>query len=197
VTGSKTTDVGDWPELERQSLFDCRIFSVECSRVKSPQDGHVHDFYRILSVDWVQIVPVTVKREIVMVRQYRHGSGEVTLEIPGGLVDSGEDARTAAVRECLEETGYRASEVHSLGSVNPNPALFANRLYSFVAESAEPVAPIRNEGAEQTALELVPEDQLPELLLSGRIDHALVATTLWRYVYQYLPTAVPEGAGRR
>jgi hypothetical protein len=45
---NKRTDVGDWPEFERQSLIDCRIFSVECSRVKSPQDGHIHDFYRIL-----------------------------------------------------------------------------------------------------------------------------------------------------
>ncbi len=188
--------MGDWPEVERQSLIDCRIFSVECSRVKSPQDGRIHDFYRILSVDWVQIVPVTAQREIVMVRQYRHGPGEVTLEIPGGLVDSGEDPQTAAVRECLEETGYRASGVRPLGSVNPNPALFANRLHSFVAELAEPVGPIRNEGAEQTELELVPEERIPELLLTGSIDHALVATTLWRYVHQYLPTTA-KGTVRR
>ncbi len=176
-----------WPEIDSQSLFDCRIFSVEASRLKSPFDGSVHDFYRILSVDWAQIIPITPQREIVMVRQYRHGSRQVTLEIPGGLIDPGEDPQSAAVRECLEETGFAVGEVRPLGSVNPNPALFANRLHSFVAEGATQVAEVSNEGAEQTEVELVPEDRLPELLLKGRIDHALIAGTLWHYVHQYLP----------
>ena len=72
-----------------------------------------------------------------MVRQYRHGSRRCTLEIPGGLVDPGETALQAAQRECLEETGYRIRTVHALGVLNPNPALFTNRLHSFWAEDAE------------------------------------------------------------
>jgi ADP-ribose pyrophosphatase len=175
-----------WRERERQELLDCRIFRVERSIAESPLDQRSHDFYRILSVDWAQIVPVTSVGEIVMVRQYRHGSRSTTLEIPGGLVEAGEDPAASAVRECLEETGYAASQVRSLGSINPNPALFANRLHSFVAGRAERVGEIRNEGAEETELVLVPATELPAMLREGRIDHALVAATLWRFVHEYL-----------
>jgi ADP-ribose pyrophosphatase len=180
------SEIGPWRELERQELLDCRIFRVERSTAESPIDHRSHDFYRILSVDWAQIVPVTSAGEIVMVRQYRHGSRSTTLEIPGGLVEAGEDPAASAVRECLEETGYAASQVRSLGSISPNPALFANRLYSFVAERAERAGEIRNEGAEQTELVLVPATELPAMLREGRIDHSLVAATLWRFVHEYL-----------
>lgn len=173
-----------WHELRREPAGDFRIFSVERSFARSPHDGDEHDFYRILSVDWAQVVPVTAAGDIVMIRQYRHGAEEITLEVPGGLVDPGEPPEQAAARECLEETGYRASNLRSLGILNPNPALFGHRLHTFVAEGVEPVADVQNTGREQTAVELVPAADLPRLLREGAIDHALIAVTLWRYVYE-------------
>lgn len=174
-----------WREVARETLLDCRIFEVERSTARSPIDGETHDFFRILSRDWVQIVALTPDREVVMVRQYRHGPSGFVLEIPGGLVDDGEDPAAAAARECLEETGYRVGEVRSLGSVNPNPALHAHRLHAFYAFDAMPAGPIRNTGTEQTEVELVPVDRLAEMLVAGRIDHALVAVTLWRFLHDH------------
>jgi 8-oxo-dGTP pyrophosphatase MutT (NUDIX family) len=173
-----------WREVRREPLVDCRIFSVERSVAASPVDESEHDYYRIVSSDWVQIVPITAAGEVVMVRQYRHGSSRIELEIPGGLVDPGEDPAAAAVRECLEESGFAASEVHSLGSINPNPAIHAHRLHAFYARDVEPVAEIQNTATEFTAVELVPVDQLPTLLRTGVIDHCLVAATLWRFLYE-------------
>jgi len=43
-----------------------------------------HDFYILESTDWINIIPLTADHQVVMVRQYRHGSKEVPLEIPGG-----------------------------------------------------------------------------------------------------------------
>jgi 8-oxo-dGTP pyrophosphatase MutT (NUDIX family) len=178
------SDVPDWKELERERILDCGIFSVERSRARSPQDGSEHDFYRIVSVEWAQVVPVTRDGGVVMIRQYRHGSERVTLEIPGGLVDPGESPAVAARRECLEETGYRASAVRALGTLSPNPALFGNRLHAFVAEGVERIGEVQNTGTEHTHVEVVSIAELERLLAEGKIDHALVAATLWRFLYE-------------
>ncbi len=175
--------VEDWVELAREQVADYRIFGVERSRARSPHDGTEHVFYRILSVEWAQVVPVTADERIVMIRQYRHGAECVTLEIPGGLVDPGETPAEAALRECREETGYAAPAVRPLGVLKPNPALFANHLHSFVAAGVERVGEIQNSGSEQTVVELVPVADLPALLVDGTIDHALVAATLWRFLH--------------
>lgn len=178
--------IGDWAELRREPAADFGIFAVERSHARSPVDGSEHDFYRILSVEWAQVVPVTPDDRVVMIRQYRHGAETVTLEIPGGLVDAGETPAEAARRECLEETGFRAADVRPLAVVNPNPALFSNRLHAFAAEGVERVGEVRNTGNEHTEVELVPLADLERLLREGRIDHALVAGTLWRYLYERL-----------
>jgi 8-oxo-dGTP pyrophosphatase MutT (NUDIX family) len=174
-----------WQEVAREAIADCRIFLVERSIAVSPTDGVQHAFHRIQAPSWAQILPITASGDAVLVRQYRHGAQQVTLEIPAGMVDPGEDPAAAALRECYEETGYRAAVAQPLGVVNPNPALFANRLYSFFATDVEPAGAIQNTSTELTEPVLVPVRDLPRLLLSGEIDHALVAATLWRYLHLY------------
>ncbi len=173
----------DWPELRREPVADCRIFTVERSIAVSPVDGQPHTFHRIQSPSWAQILPITADGYAVLVKQYRHGAQRVTLEIPAGLVDPGEDPAAAALRECLEETGYRAREATSLGVVNPNPALFANRLYSYFAKDVVLERSVQNTATELTEPVLIAVADLPRMLESGEIDHALVAATLWRYLY--------------
>lgn len=181
------TDDGVWRELAREPVADCRIMTVERSIVESPIDHAQHAFYRIRSSDWVQVIPITPRDELVMVRQFRHGPRRWTLEIPGGLLEPDEEPAVAALRECLEETGYRASNAIALGAVNPNPALFTNTLHAFVAENAVAVQAIQNTGNEQTEVVLLPVSRLHEALVSGQIDHALVTGTLWRYLYERGP----------
>jgi 8-oxo-dGTP pyrophosphatase MutT (NUDIX family) len=175
-----------WREIASEKLLDCRILKIYRSTAVSPHNGATHDFVQIRSVDWVQIIPITAAGEVVMVRQYRAGSGTVTLEIPGGLLDADEDPAAAAARECLEETGYAVKAVQPMGAMNPNPALFTNRLHSFYALDAERVASIKNEHTEHTEAVLVPLGELEGLLRSGSIDHSLVAATLWRYLREHV-----------
>ena len=99
------------------------------------------------------------------------------------MVDPGEVPDIAAARECLEETGFFAEGLTSLGVLNPNPAVFNNRLHTFVAQGVRPRAAIQNTPTEQTEVVLIPVTELSNMLLDGRIDHALVAATLWRYLY--------------
>ena len=168
-----------WEVLETELLQDCAVFSVSRAWTRSPLSGERVPFYRLESSDWVNVVPVTRDREVVMIHQWRHGAGDLTLEIPGGLVDPGETPASAALRELREETGYEADRVIPIGSLNPNPALFTNRVHSFVAPDARYVGAVSNPGHEETQVELVPVAEIRERLRRGEIDHALVAAALY------------------
>jgi 8-oxo-dGTP pyrophosphatase MutT (NUDIX family) len=169
-----------WSVIETEDVQDCHVFRVQRTLARSPDSGDPHPFWRIDAAEWVNVVPVTSEGEVVMVRQWRHGSREVTLEIPGGIVDPGETPAEAAARELLEETGYGGGEVSPIGRANPNPALFGNEVHTFRALGVRRLRPIANTGLEETAVELVPLADLDRRLRAGDIRHALVvAALLW------------------
>lgn len=170
-----------WERIRSSTGPSFRVFSVRTDTVVSPRTGREHDFYIIESRDWVNVIPLTSDHEIVMVKQYRHGSREVTLEIPGGLVDPGDTPETAASRELLEETGYQAEEWVKLGVVNPNPAIFNNRCYTFLAQNVRKVCEPTPDQTEDIEALLVPIRDIPELIRQGQIDHAIVVNAFGLY----------------
>jgi len=176
-------EIKPWVRRGTKQLADCRVFTLHETTSVSPLTDDEHNFYFLDTVDWVNVAPVTRSNELVCIRQFRHGTEEITLEIPGGMVDPGEEPIVAAARECLEETGFRSDELIPLGVLAPNPALFPNRLHTFVAPNVERVAEVNNSSTELTEVQLIPMAQLTEFLVSGEIDHALVAATLWRMLY--------------
>ena len=96
-------------------------------------------------------------------------------------MDPGESPAQAAGRELLEETGYRAGRLESLGSINPNPALFENRVHMQLALDCQPVAQIQNSGTEETWVELLALSDLEAVIRSGGIDHSLVVAALYYF----------------
>ena len=176
--------VKPWPCIRSQSNQFFRVFSVRTDTSLSPRTGIEHDFYIIESRDWINVIPLAADHRVVMIRQYRHGSRKVTLEIPGGLVDPGDTPEKAAARELMEETGYEAEELVKIGVVNPNPALFNNRCYTFIAQNAQKIrAPIPDQ-TEDIDVALIPISDIPELIQNGEIDHALVITAFHWYFLQ-------------
>ena len=163
-----------WRLKTSETVADCRVFRVRRDVSADPRGGREHDFYVIEAPDWINVIPLTDDEKVVMIEQYRHGTGEVMLEIPGGMVDAGESPAATAARELLEETGYEAREVLRLGSLHPNPAIQNNRLHTFVARGAEFRGVPAFDGTEHTVVRLVPLADVPGLIAGGRVTHALV-----------------------
>ncbi len=79
------------------------------------------------------VVPVTEEGEVILVRQYRYPFAKVMREIPAGKLDQGEEPQTCARRELLEETGYEARELVSLGVVYPSVAVLDEKIHLYLA----------------------------------------------------------------
>ncbi len=173
-----------WTQVGVRHERDYRIFKTRTFDVTDPRDGAPFVRTVIDAPDWVNVVPVTSAGELVLVRQFRFGTWSNTLEIPGGMVDEGEDARAAAARELEEETGFRATTMSALGVSHPNPAIFGNRLHSFLAEGCERVHAGRPDSGEDLQVVVVPRAEIKAMVLAGEISHSLVLAALlyeaWR-----------------
>ncbi len=169
-----------WQTLKRKRVLNHPVLQVDLAE-RSRGDEPAHEFVVLHSPDWVNVVPVTSDGQVVLIRQWRHGTGELTLEIPGGLIDPGESPMIAGARELAEETGYEAGCMDPLGWVHPNPALFSNRCYTCLALDCKAVGPPRLEDTEQIEVELRPLAQVPELIQSGEISHSLVVAAFTRF----------------
>lgn len=171
----------------RESL---RIFNLRVDRAVSPRTGKAHDFYVLESADWVNVIPITPEREVVLIRQYRHGTREVTLEIPGGIVEPGDSPPEAARRELLEETGYEAGELIELGFVHPNPAFLDNRCYFFLAPGALSTGLPSQDEKEDIHVLLKPLAEIRGLIRAGAITHSLVVAAFYR-LFMEQPDSIP------
>ncbi len=164
-----------WERVASEIAYACRIFAIRRDRARFSRDGAEHDFHVLESRDWVNIIPITASQEVVLIRQWRHGIRNCTLEIPGGMVDADDPSTlVAARREMVEESGYDSERVEALGVIHPNPAIQNNRCHSFVAHDVERRHETSFDTTEETEVVVVPLVRIPELIRSGEITHALV-----------------------
>lgn len=162
-----------------------RVFSLRTDRARSPRTGGDHDFFVLESADWVNVIPLTPEQEVVMIRQYRHGTRDITLEIPGGIVEPGDSPEEAARKELAEETGYMDRGMTYLGYVHPNPAILNNRCHTFLARDVFRNGDQEQDDKEDIEVLLRPLDDIPRLIRENRITHALVLAAFYRYYMEH------------
>jgi 8-oxo-dGTP pyrophosphatase MutT (NUDIX family) len=176
-------DAASWSRVEGvapATLEENWLFRLRRERFRSRASGREHDFYVMQLADAVHAVATTPDGRLVLVRQFRAASARDSLELPGGLVDRGEDPVAAGARELLEETGYAGDPPELLGTIYPIPALLSMRISTVVIRNARLIAETHLDPNEEVALDLVPARDIPALIKSGRIDHGVcVAGLLW------------------
>ena len=171
-------DVPHWEELGSEKIADCRIFDVHSKRFRHPIRDTESDFYVIQTRDWVNVVPVTERHEIVLVKQFRFGVKRNSWEIPGGVMEPGEDPLEAGLREMAEETGYTTESARLLGSVRPNPAIQSNTCHFVVAERVRLNATLDWDEHEEIVAKAFPIDEVYEMVRQGEIYHSLALNAL-------------------
>ncbi len=178
--------IGPWKRTCTTVVGDYRVFVVEQHGLEDPSGKPCRDVHTFRCPDWCNVLAVTPSDELVLVWQYRHGTGTMSLELPGGLVEPGEDPASAALRELREESGYEAGSASLLSRVEPNPALQGNVLHSYLARDVRPTGAQEFDELEELEVALVPVRDAPRLIDEGHVRHALSITAIEAFLRRHV-----------
>ena len=166
---------------DEQTLLHTRIGDVYSATVANLRTGREARFYRFGFTDWVNVIAQTSDLQLILVRQFRFGSQQFELEIPGGAIERDELPLAAGLRELLEETGYAGKNGRIIGKVRPNPALQDNWCYTILVEEVESVAEQKMDEMEDIEVVTLPLAEVDRLIKEEKITHGLVLNALMFY----------------
>ncbi len=175
------TDPARWEKLGSELRLETRIFDVTSVQYRHGPRAVSRDFTVIEAPDWVNVIAVTLDGHLVLVRQFRFGTDEFSLEVPGGVIERGEDPVAAGVRELTEETGYTGANARLVGSVHPNPAILSNHCHLVLVEDARKTHELAWDPDEEIQVVTKPVEEAFALARSGGITHSLVLNALFLF----------------
>ncbi len=163
---------------------DLKMFKARFDHMRNPRNGKSDRMIILESEDSVNVVALTPEDQMLFVRQYRFGTGQITLELPGGLVDPGELQEHAARRELLEETGYAGARWEHLGSIGSNPVFMDSYIHHWLVLDVEPVAGQQLDDGEEVFIELIPVSEVEKRMWDGDFAHPHTVNALLRFFAQ-------------
>ena len=182
---TRIASLSPWENLGETVHFSNNIVTVVGRVARSKETGFQKEFTVLKHPDWVHVVALTYDDEIVLVRQFRHGVNDFTLELPGGAVEIGEDPKHAALRELSEETGYVSNQWEPLGSLYANPALNTNSVHMFLARDVILTNGLPPDQGEELEIGAFPLETVMEMCHNGRILHPFTCSAVFALLVKY------------
>lgn len=163
-------ELGGWQIQGRRRLVDNRWLRVDAEQVLLPNGVVIDDYYVTHEPDWGMVFAVTDTQQVLLVRQYKHGIGQITVELPAGYFESGDTSAEDSIRrELREETGFEADQIIKLASLICGPTRSSQRGHFFLATGCRRVGNQSLDPAERIEVLPVAIDDLLELIRNGTI----------------------------
>ena len=173
-----------WELNKSEQIFECNIFNILQKFYKKPEGQGDATAFIIDCPDWVNVIGIDDKNNVLLIRQFRYGTDSIELEIPGGILEPGELPKEGAIRELKEETGYDVKEIEQIGFVNANPAIMNNKCYTFLAKLSRNRGQVNFDPDEIIEMEFATPKQVKKYLVENKITNAYVVLAfLWFYLY--------------
>jgi 8-oxo-dGTP pyrophosphatase MutT (NUDIX family) len=162
-----------WKILKSEYLHNEPWLTIRKEKCELPNGKIMPAYYILEYPSWTSAFALTKDNKVIMVKQYRHGLGEISIEIPGGVVDKGETTETAIARELKEETGYQFESYEYLGKISANPATSNNYMHMYIARGGEKVAEQQLDETEDVEVTIYTINEIKQLLRENKIVQAL------------------------
>jgi 8-oxo-dGTP pyrophosphatase MutT (NUDIX family) len=159
-----------WERLSTRHVAEYEMFKVREDVSRSPEDGKEQTFHVADSPGGVVVLAVTADGRLVMVEQFRHGRQAITLELPSGVTEDGEDPAASAARELREETGFTGDAPEILGRIDLNPSWQHTMVHVAFVRDARRTGEKDLDETEDTCVRLVSPDDLRRRILAGEIE---------------------------
>jgi 8-oxo-dGTP pyrophosphatase MutT (NUDIX family) len=168
-----------WKVLDSEYLFNEPWLTVRKEKCELPNGRIMPAYYIYEHPNWVSAFALTQDNKVIMVKQYRHGLGVLSTELPGGVIDKGETPEAAISRELREETGYTFESFEYLGKISPNPATNTNYMYMFLAKGGVKTSQQCLDDTEDIEVLIYDIEEVKQLIKENKIVQSLHATTIF------------------
>lgn len=161
----------NWKVLASEEVADLKLFKARFDYMKNPRNGNTDRMIILESPDAANVIAITADQHLLFAKQYRFGISAETIEIPGGIVDPGEEQAVAAQRELREETGYVSDKWTYLGKVPSNPVFMTSYIHHWLAEDVRLEHQQELDDGEAVEVVKIPITEVKEKLATGYFQH--------------------------
>lgn len=168
-----------WKTINSNYIIQRPWATLRVDKLEMPNGNIKEEYYVLEYPTWVNMVALTEDNQVIFVKQYRHGAGQIMVELPAGVVEENENPEIAARRELLEETGYAFNQITYVCELFANPATSGNITYTYLLTGGRKVQEQDLDPSEDIEVVLMDLEEAKQFLFENKIGQALHSSALF------------------